>query len=114
MEHIVQTTSGKVRGYERDQRIDYLGIPYAEAPVGELRFKRSVPKKPWKDILDAKEYGAVPIQLNDGKVIGDEDCLTINVQRPLEGKIFRSLSGSTAAVSIPDILPTKCIQEKHL
>ena len=28
-EHIVTTTSGAVRGYERDGRIDYLGIPYA-------------------------------------------------------------------------------------
>lgn len=84
-EYIVNTTSGKVKGYVNGRRIDYLGIPYAEAPVGALRFKRSVPKKPWKDVWDAKEYGAIPIQLNDGKVVGEEDCLTINVQRPLEG-----------------------------
>lgn len=85
-EYIVHTKSGKVKGYVRDGRIDYLGIPYAEAPVGKLRFKRSVPKKPWEDVWDAKEYGAIPIQLNDGKVVGEEDCLTINVQRPLEGE----------------------------
>jgi para-nitrobenzyl esterase len=41
-EYLVNTTSGTVRGYEREGRIDYLGIPYAEAPVGQLRFKRSV------------------------------------------------------------------------
>lgn len=84
-EYIVNTTSGKVRGYARDGRIDYLGIPYAEAPVGSLRFKRSVPKTPWKDVWDAKEYGNIPIQLSDGKIVGEEDCLTVNVQRPLEG-----------------------------
>ena len=28
-EHIVQTLSGKVRGYERGGLIEYLGIPYA-------------------------------------------------------------------------------------
>ncbi len=85
-EYIVNTTSGRVKGYERDGRIDYLGIPYAEAPVGKLRFKRSVPKKPWEDIWDAKEYGEIPIQLNDGKVVGEEECLTVNVQRPLTGE----------------------------
>ena len=42
MEHIVKTTLGKVRGYERDGMIEYLGIPYAKPPVGPLRFKRSV------------------------------------------------------------------------
>lgn len=84
-EHIVNTTSGSVRGIERDGRIDYLGIPYAEAPVGDLRFKRSVPKTPWDGVIDAYEYGPAPIQYNNGRIMGEEDCLTVNVQRPLEG-----------------------------
>lgn len=83
---IVTTASGKVKGYEREGRIDYLGIPYAEAPVGPLRFKRSVPKKAWEGVFDAKEYGNSPIQYNHGNVIGDEDCLTVNIQRPLTGE----------------------------
>ncbi|MBP3878332.1 MAG: carboxylesterase/lipase family protein [Lachnospiraceae bacterium] len=85
-DYIVKTTSGDVRGYERDGRIDFLGIPYAEAPVGELRLKRSVPKTPWKGVFDAKEYGDSPVQYNHGQVIGSEDCLTVNVQRPLTGE----------------------------
>ena len=84
-EHIVNTTSGRVRGYERDGRIDYLGIPYAEPPVGALRFKRAVPVKPWLDVFDAKEYGPAPIQKDKGVDFGEEDCLQINVKRPLEG-----------------------------
>jgi len=84
-EYIVNTKSGKVQGYLRDGRIEFLGIPYAEAPVGERRLKRSVPKKPWKGVFDAKEYGPCPIQLNEGRVMGDEDCLTVNVKRPVEG-----------------------------
>ena len=85
-EHLVKTTSGLVRGYERDGRIDYLGIPYADPPVGPLRFKRSVPIAPWEGIFDAKDYGNAPVQYNNGKVMGDEDCLTVNVQRPLTGE----------------------------
>lgn len=69
-EHIVKTTSGDVRGHEVDGRIDYPGIPYAEAPVGNLRFRRAVPKTPWTGVLDAKEYGPAPIQLNNGVVMG--------------------------------------------
>ena len=85
-EHLVKTSSGVVRGYERDGRIDYLGIPYADPPVGPLRFKRSVPITPWEGVYDAKEYGNAPVQYNNGKVMGDEDCLTVNVQRPLTGE----------------------------
>ena len=85
-DHIVETTAGKVRGYERNGRLDYLGIPYAQPPVGDLRFKRSVPVTPWTDVFDAKEYGNSPVQYNNGVVMGDEDCLTVNVQRPLEGE----------------------------
>ena len=32
-QHIANTTLGKVQGYERNGMIEYLGIPYAEAPV---------------------------------------------------------------------------------
>ena len=33
-EYIVETASGKIRGYERNEQIEYLGIPYAQPPVG--------------------------------------------------------------------------------
>lgn len=85
MEHIVTTEGGRIRGYERGNMIEYLGIPYAQPPVGELRFKRAVAKAPWEGIFDAKDYGFAPIQLNDGRVMGNEDCLTLNIQRPVEG-----------------------------
>ena len=84
-EYIVKTASGQVKGYLRDGIIEYLGIPYAEPPVGPLRFKRSVPKTPWEGVYDAKEYGPVPVQFEKGQEIGSEDCLTVNVRRPPEG-----------------------------
>ena len=86
MEQIVQTTLGKVRGYERNNRVEYLGIPYAKPPVGPLRFKRSVLHEAWEDVFDAREYGPAPIQYNNGVIIGDEDCLTVNAMRPVEGE----------------------------
>lgn len=85
-DYIVATKSGKVRGYERNGILEYLGIPFARPPKGELRFKRARAVTPWEGILDAKEYGPVPVQLNDGVIQGDEDCLTINIQRPVDGE----------------------------
>lgn len=86
-ELIVETTTGKVQGHVRDGHEEFLGIPYAEAPVGELRFRRCVPKKPWVGVYDAKEYGPAPVQMEDGVKKGSEDCLFVNVKRP-----FRSAS----------------------
>ena len=85
-EHIVNTTTGKIRGYERNDMVEYLGIPFAEAPVGALRLKRAIKKKAWDGVLDAKEYGEMSFQLDGGQFKGSDDCLSVNVQRPLTGE----------------------------
>ena len=59
----VQTESGAVVGKIETLPIgksvhEYLGIPYAEPPVGELRFAAPKPVKPWSGIKEAKEFGA--------------------------------------------------------
>lgn len=84
-EHIVETKSGKVKGYERDNIIEFLGIPYAQPPVGELRFKRARPVQHWDGVFDAKDYGPESVQYFENRNIGSEDCLTINIQRPIKG-----------------------------
>lgn len=38
---------------------EYLGIPYAEPPTGSNRFKPTVAKEPWNDILEAQDYGYI-------------------------------------------------------
>lgn len=81
-ESIIQTKSGKVKGYERGGLIEYLGIPFAEPPVGALRFKRAVPVTPWENVFDAKQYGPEAVQFDEGELKGSEDCLTLNIQRP--------------------------------
>ena len=66
----------------------YRGIPYAEAPIGELRFKPPVPKE-WQGNLNAQELGkACPqiemffMNLNFTESGMDEDCLVLNVFVP--------------------------------
>lgn len=105
--YIVNTKSGKVKGYLREGRIEYLGIPYAKPPVGELRFKRAQKIEPWNDVFDAKEYGPEAVQNDDGVNKGSEDCLTINVQRPEKGEklpVFVYIHGggyTTGSASVP-------------
>ena len=85
MRTLIDTKYGKIQGYERRGMLEFLGIPFAKPPVGELRFKRAVECDKWDDVFDAKEYGPKSLQLENDKVVGSEDCLTLNIQRPLEG-----------------------------
>ncbi|MCB9683238.1 MAG: carboxylesterase family protein [Alphaproteobacteria bacterium] len=85
----VPTTTGCVIGHRTDGRFEALGIPYAEPPLGDLRFARTVPKAPWPEPFHADAFGSVCLQANgtlDGELQagdGDEDCLTLNVIAPV-------------------------------
>ncbi|MGZ7196436.1 carboxylesterase family protein, partial [Streptococcus pyogenes] len=48
-------TSGKIKGNldKENDVLEWLGIPYAAAPVGELRWKEPQAVKDWKEVLDA-------------------------------------------------------------
>ncbi len=73
---------------DRDFEVDaYLGIPYAEAPVGSLRFKPPVPKE-LKGDVNAQNYGKACPQIimplvDFGASNQDEDCLIVNVYVPV-------------------------------
>jgi carboxylesterase type B len=54
----VPTRLGPVRGEHRaDGTLRFLGIPYAQPPVGPLRFTAPVPPRPWTEPLEATAYG---------------------------------------------------------
>nr|QGA73394.1 carboxylesterase [Spodoptera frugiperda] len=63
----------------------FKGIPYAQPPVGDLRFKAPLPAKSWDGVRSAKEFGPKSYQndifMNIGRV-GEEDCLYLNVYTP--------------------------------
>jgi para-nitrobenzyl esterase len=84
------TRSGRVRGRRRENgSIAFLGIPFAEPPVGELRFAAPVPSAGWAGVRDALEYGATPQRttLSDETLIPEpsvpgESTLNVNVFTP--------------------------------
>merc|ERR1711881_365798 len=65
----------------------FKGIPYAQPPVGSLRFQPPLPSSSWGETLVATEDGpACPQQKSFGEDIGsytgDEDCLYLNIYTP--------------------------------
>ena len=89
---IVSTENGKIEGFlNEDQSVrKYFGVPFAQPPVGDLRWKAPQDAKNWSDTLATKEFKNKPVQAN---VFGDmksrsngmsEDCLYLNVWTPKE------------------------------
>ena len=53
---VTQTTRyGTVEGFAEDGALHWYGVPYAQAPVGELRWKAPQPLQPWEGTLEATE-----------------------------------------------------------
>lgn len=76
------TGQGAVRGTVQGELVAFKGIPYAAAPVGQLRFRPPAAPPAWQGIRDASAFGPVCPQLDGKEVIGNEDCLTLNVWKP--------------------------------
>ncbi|MGP3533950.1 carboxylesterase/lipase family protein [Microbacterium sp. RD1] len=82
---VVRTSRGAVRGVRRPGSTAFLGIPYAKAPVGDLRFAAPVPPEPWEGVRDATAFGPTPQRGDSGITLIPEpsipgtETLTINV-----------------------------------
>jgi para-nitrobenzyl esterase len=85
---VVATESGQVAGAVVGGVASWKGIPFAEAPVGPLRWRAPQPAAPWSGVRQATAYGHDCMQLpfpSDAAPLGttpSEDCLTLNVWSP--------------------------------
>jgi para-nitrobenzyl esterase len=77
--------SGAVRGVVANTVISWKGIPYAAAPVGNLRWRNPQPMPPWTGVKDTNRFGPACMQTDN--VPRSEDCLTLNVWRPVHAAI---------------------------
>ncbi|HTV18856.1 MAG TPA: carboxylesterase family protein [Polyangiaceae bacterium] len=79
---VVTTADGPLRGVASGALEQFLGVPYAAPPLGDLRWAAPAPHEAWTDVRDASTPGAVCSQLTLAGVVGSEDCLSVNVYRP--------------------------------
>ncbi len=91
----VSTTQGQVAGRIslRSLVLSFKGIPFAQPPVGNLRWRPPQPAPPWQGVRDASEFGASCMQHVHGDTLPwtkeflvqnqvSEDCLFLNVWTP--------------------------------
>jgi len=87
------TRFGEVIGFvDENQSHTWMGIPYAQPPQGDLRWRAPLPPQPWSGTWEALQAGNFCKQLGSqmesrppkewGKPIGSEDCLHLNIFAP--------------------------------
>ncbi|HEX6477841.1 MAG TPA: carboxylesterase/lipase family protein [Ktedonobacteraceae bacterium] len=94
---IVETRYGKVQGYEQDSISVWKGIPFAQSPTGERRFRAPQPPEPWTGVRQAATFSPMAPQVQEmgasmvGAMAADrdlemrpmsEDCLYLNIWSP--------------------------------
>ncbi|KAH7700452.1 CRE-GES-1 protein, partial [Aphelenchoides avenae] len=91
-EPIAETSYGRLRGFfvneDGFQGTVFLGVPFAEPPVGNLRFEKPVSPKKWLGIRNATTFADVCFPHSrpaaNGPLTYSEDCLYLNVFAPRE------------------------------
>ena len=105
---VLRLANGDVQGvYNKDKTVEiYAGIPYAEAPSGEHRWKEPVPVKNWEGVKDCSYFGPRAMQVDQSPFITSavdmyaqkgwhpdytmhplepmsEDCLSLTIWKPV-------------------------------
>ncbi|MEB3766941.1 carboxylesterase/lipase family protein [Acinetobacter sp. MD2] len=79
---IIQTDLGQIQGIVKDQTDQYLGIPYAQAPVGENRFRSPQAPTAWQGVKKTIKQGHTCVASVSVNPDASEDCLYLNVYVP--------------------------------
>ncbi|KAL3101961.1 hypothetical protein niasHS_003370 [Heterodera schachtii] len=94
---LVNTNYGSLRGFVHSLRdsaefVDvFLGVPYAEPPIGALRFEKPIPPQKWDGVRSAVRSASACVSHarpsereanDDGQITFSEDCLYLNVITP--------------------------------
>jgi para-nitrobenzyl esterase len=93
---IIEVREGKIKGIAAGNPAYtiFRGVPYANPPVGSLRWKAATSPKPWEGIRNCEVFPAISIQAEQQEgsfyqkeffpeaVMMSEDCLYLNIWTP--------------------------------
>lgn len=89
----VSLSTGRVRGTDLGGAVRFLGIPYAEDPVRDLRFAAPRPREPWRGVRDATRPAATSQRLRfdphpaiPEPIVAGSDVLHVDVWAPESGR----------------------------
>ncbi|WP_262378533.1 carboxylesterase/lipase family protein [Luteimonas viscosa] len=92
---VVNAPAGTLRGEALEGVNAFRGVPYAQPPVRELRWRPPVPAKRWDGVRDATRFGPAchqppprpgSIYAPDEALATSEDCLSLNVWAPADAE----------------------------
>src|SRR5438034_11809294 len=83
---VATTGEGRFVGIAHEGIDVFRGIPYAAAPIGDLRWREPQPRPKSSLLHEAAAFGPIPVQKAPGGGLAgraqSEDCLTLNIWRP--------------------------------
>src|SRR5690606_2605806 len=121
--HVVETTAGELRGFAADDNTwQFLGIPYAKPPLGDLRWRAPQPVEAWEGVREAVAWSDQAAQNPGLERFGEggmsEDSLYLNVTAPKDAEAlpvmvwfhgggFTSLTSNTKPFNNPLAVASK-------
>jgi para-nitrobenzyl esterase len=85
---LVQTQYGMVQGAQEGTISSWKGIPFAQPPMGALRFRPPQPPEAWSNVRQTTQFGPMAMQPPSmpaellRRLSMSEDCLTLNIWSP--------------------------------
>ena len=89
---IVKSDTGAVQGVHEGDIDWFKGVPFAAAPVGDLRWRAPQPIKPWHGVRATQAFGPDCAQAPEPnsrigpRLAQSEDCLYLNIWKPASVK----------------------------
>ncbi|MDC8829688.1 carboxylesterase/lipase family protein [Alteromonas gilva] len=85
LEHVT-VEQGKLQGKVENNIAVFKGVPFAQPPVGELRWRPPQPAKAWQGVKTAYEFAPAPMQAGEPPVGKSEDSLYLNIWTPAQSQ----------------------------
>jgi para-nitrobenzyl esterase len=93
----VKVAQGSLHGATAGKVTSFKGVPFAAAPVGELRWKPPAAAANWSGVKEATAFAPACMQMGRARAGGtqnqSEDCLFLNVWTPASFKPGRQAAG---------------------